>query len=189
MQAALTKMDIAALRQCDSLSVGLGVRDGAEPFCEAVRSIPKTESNPFATDARYSIPALVTTESGSLSSYTSSKPTRCFETLSTYRVLGPNDVGTALATLREGDHVEFRFCPDYAANDYVAKAGLHADCLRMFVLRKGKRVGEFTLATSICPDNSARMCKGGAPSRRWHALASGAMEPGGTLPALDEATV
>jgi hypothetical protein len=65
---------------------------------------------------------------------------------------------TVVQLLRSGDSLRLEFRTDDATNGYVKEAGLHADELYLRVERAGKRM-YFLLDVSICPSNSARMCK------------------------------
>jgi hypothetical protein len=65
-------------------------------------------------------------------------------------------------TLRPGDVVSFNWFPDANTNENLREVGLHADTLYVIVQR-GKKSAQYMAAVSVCPDNSARMCKGAAP--------------------------
>lgn len=66
---------------------------------------------------------------------------------------------TIARTIRPGDEVSLVWRPDDHTNDYLrnARPPLHADVLDIRVVRGNKIVGAFMVATSITPDNSARM--------------------------------
>ena len=65
---------------------------------------------------------------------------------------------TVVSLLRVGDELRLEFRTDEATNGYVKDAGLHADELWLRVDRNNKRL-YFLIETSICPSNSARMCR------------------------------
>ena len=66
--------------------------------------------------------------------------------------------GTLVKLLRAGDTVSLYWYPDAGTNDYVRQAGLHVDYLYLDVMR-GKTQYRYLADVSVCPDNSARMCK------------------------------
>lgn len=65
---------------------------------------------------------------------------------------------SVLRTLRAGDAVSFYWYPDAGTNDYARGAGLHVDHLYLDVTR-GARTVRHLASVSVCPENSARMCK------------------------------
>jgi hypothetical protein len=89
----------------------------------------------------------------------------CFASVSFYHSQNTHE-SCIIKSLREGDEVTFEFYPDCHSNGYVAKAGLHADALFLRVTR-GKNQFRYELDQSICPDNSARMCRN-VPSQDWY---------------------
>jgi hypothetical protein len=150
----LTALDVAALRKCDSLYVW---RRNDDSGVIANKRVERNAKDPFASDtARHAIEAPVRLKydyrydnsGANCSAHVSQYPTqKCH-------------VSAIFATLRAGDGVAFEFYPDAHTNDYCAAAGLHADLLWMHVYRKGALLATWELGTSICPDNSARMCRG-----------------------------
>lgn len=65
-------------------------------------------------------------------------------------------------TLRVGDSVRLEWFPDAHRNESLRDVGLHADVLYVHV-RRGKSWARYIAGTQVCPDNSARMCRGAAP--------------------------
>ena len=64
-------------------------------------------------------------------------------------------------TLRTGDVVSFYWYPDAHTSENLRAAGLHGDVLYVDITR-GKRSARYVAGTSMCPDNSARMCRSGS---------------------------
>jgi len=65
---------------------------------------------------------------------------------------------TIVRLLRAGDKVYLYWYPDAGTNEYCKDAGLHVDYLYLHVTR-GKQQFEYLASVSVCPHNSARMCK------------------------------
>jgi hypothetical protein len=61
-------------------------------------------------------------------------------------------------TLRAGDRVRLYWYPDANTNELLRQVGLHADVLFLDVAR-GKQENRYVAGTSVCADNSARMCR------------------------------
>lgn len=149
----LTKLDIAAFRKADTLCVHL---DAHNPE-GLVRLIKRGDRNkdPFAQDVEHIVSCEVTVpvrrnlDTGA----------KCFGYVDFYHSQ-LTETSCVIRTLRAGDEITFRFWPDCNSNDYVRRAGLHADAMFLDVKRQGKRVACWKLESSICPDNSARMCQG-----------------------------
>jgi len=158
----LTKLDIAALRKADFLTVRFDGSDASK--CEAflIKRAVKSERDPFATDQYHAIAAPVRVYGFD---YKPEDVTRvqCWEMLWLYWSQGGH-AESVLGTLRAGDAIKFEFYPDYHSNGYLAKAGLHGDALRLHVFRGDetlrKLVATWELRSQCSPDNSARMCKG-----------------------------
>lgn len=149
----LTKIDLAALKQANYLLVAHN-RSVSEPSCfQAVKEFAKTETNPFPVNAYHTMLAPVSVQ------YNYRTPNAkyvCFESIWLYR---PDHATSILDTLRAGDAISFMFYPDARSNGYLEDAGIHGDTLYLNVYRKGKHCARFELASSICKDNSARMCR------------------------------
>lgn len=154
----LSKDDIAAIRRADDLVIHLNSKYPAG----LVRLIKRKPYNakPFETDQEIVLEsAKVSIEGHKAHAGIESGQVQCFDSVGIYPSQN-TPVSNVLKTLRAGDEVEFQFRPDYHCNGYVAAAGLHADALMLIVRRNGARHAEFELAMGICPDNSARMCRG-----------------------------
>jgi len=163
----LTKIDISALRKADSLCVHLS-RDYT--IARAIKRNPKTETNPFASDVEHIVNANIRLATMRGEAELAAGQVKCFSMSNLY----PSQRHPAtliLRTLREGDEITFRFAADAHSNCYIAAAGLHADTLYLDVLRKGKTIAYWELETSVCPDNSVRMCKGVPSSERYETSA------------------
>lgn len=128
----LTKMDVAAIRACDSLTVRYSSTDGATVWVE--KEIPKTPANPFAQNATHALDAPV-----SVYVYRG-------EDTSQWRAYGHTriyrgqrcEARSALATLRVGDRISFEFAAGAHSTDAILAAGFYGDVLRLIVRRKGQ---------------------------------------------------
>lgn len=160
----LTKEDIAAIRRADDICIHLGARHPEG----LVRLIKRKAYNakPFETDQEHVISGEhVTTESMPARDALERGTAEFFAMAGIYH----NQhcpVSSVLKSLKVGDELTFSFYPDCHSNGYVAAAGLHADCLYLHVRRAGKR-HTWDLISSICPNNSARMCRGVPNSRDY----------------------
>jgi hypothetical protein len=143
----LTKIDIAALRQCDFVHVTL--IDGVAKV-RAVKRIEQSESQPFACDKEHAIAAEVTNND-------IARLWKCSELVRVYRD-NQDHASAVFAMLRAGDKVRFHFYPDAHTNQYLRDAGLHGDALKLIVERGAKKFW-FELSSSHCPDNTARVCQ------------------------------
>jgi hypothetical protein len=151
----LTKIDIAALRHADHIVAWLDCNGVVGSLFEAVKRAEKTEKNPFATDIRHEIPAPVRT----VFDYRDENATwSCVESVTFYRSQACQ-ASSALATLRAGDAIALQFYPDSHTTQALKEHGFHGDAWNLLVYRKDKLVATFELRSSICQDNSARMCK------------------------------
>jgi hypothetical protein len=159
----LTKIDIAALKHADYLTVRFDGSDNSKSAVSAIKRAHKTEQDPFATDQYHTISAPIMVHGYD---YKPASHVTCWEMLSLYYAQGGH-VESVIGTLRAGDGVRFEFYPDYHSNGYMAKAGLHGDALRLHVTRGDKRFATWELAAQGCPDNSARMCKGIGQTERY----------------------
>lgn len=152
----LTKDDIAAIRRADDICVHLGTRHPQG----LVRLIKRKayDAKPFETDQEHVLTANVVMETMLGRDALAAGKAECFAMSGIYHDQG-TPVSSILKTLRAGDELTFAFYPDGHCNGYVCAAGLHADMLYLHVRRAGKR-RTWEITTSICPDNSARMCHG-----------------------------
>lgn len=164
----LTKADIAAIRGANDICIHLSKRNPAG----LVRLIKRKpyDAKPFETDQEYILTATVNFETALGNNALESGAADCFAMAGIYHSQR-SPVSSILKTLRVGDEITFSFYPDCHSNGYVAAAGLHADCLYLHVRRNGKRQ-TWEFASSICPANSARMCRGVASTRDYDNAAS-----------------
>jgi hypothetical protein len=155
----LTKTDIAAIRRADDICIHLNSRNPQG----LVRLIKRKgyDAKPFETDQEYVLEtAQVRMECGEWQSHY-----EFFAMAGIYHSQAA-PVSSILKTLKAGDEITFSFWPDCHSQAYVAAAGLHADCLYLHVVSNGKR-RSFEFAHSICPANSARMCRGVPKSKDY----------------------
>lgn len=154
----LTKDDVRALRQANRLVVHLSaqyhdgdglvrlVKDETDELKEkeTVLPIPVREEQQYYVDGKVGIRG------------------QNFAHVSLYQNFATTPPATSvLRSLRAGDKVSLAFNADAGTNTYVARAGLHADALWLYVARKGSKSHEtYVLDESVCPENSARMCQG-----------------------------
>jgi hypothetical protein len=154
---ALTKNDIHALRHAHDICVHLNAR---HPL-GLVRLIKRKpyDAKPFETDQEHVLTAVVKLYGHRGRNELENGSAHFFAMRGIY-----HNQHTALSyllkALRAGDELEFTFWPDAHTNGYVAMSGLHADVLYMRAYRKGRVSFDVEIETSICPSNSARMCKG-----------------------------
>jgi hypothetical protein len=159
----LTKTDIAAIRSADDICIHLGARNPQG----LVHLIKRKAYNakPFETDQEYILAATVNFETAHGRDALERGAAECFAMAGIYHNQG-SPVSSILKSLRIGDEINFSFYPDAHSSGYVAAAGLHADCLYLHVRRNGKR-HTWELTSSICPANSARMCRGVPATRDY----------------------
>jgi hypothetical protein len=153
----LTKNDITAIKMADHIVVHLN----ATHPTGLVRLIQdQTPPVPFARETEHNLPALVTLE-GRYTLYPESVTGSSVDCVSHQYVgyEGYNSVRSIMLSLKAGDELSFAFHPDSHSNQYTKDAGLHADVLYLTVRRKDKKVAVWTFDSTICPDNSARMCR------------------------------
>jgi hypothetical protein len=155
---ALTKFDVAAIRHADALSVHLSSRN-PEGLVRAVKRHQRTEKDPYAQDVAHTIDAAVVLDTMRGQEELKNGQAQFFASVGLYHSQHCH-ASAVLRTLRAGDDISFRFYPDGHTNQYIAAAGLHGDLLKLQVRRNGKLIADWELTTSICPNNSARMCRG-----------------------------
>lgn len=178
----LSKLDVAALRKMDSLSV---YRDVAKNESRVTATKEPTyqerERDPFVQSVNYAIGAPVNIRASDYSLWRedakneATKNARAFALVHVYREQVTH-AGSVLKLLRVGDEIGFEFRADSHANGYVARARLHADTLALLLFREGKLVAEFELDASTCEDNTARMVKNVPASKYWRKEAYGESE-------------
>lgn len=156
----LSKDDIYAIRHADDLVVHLGT--GNDHLAKGIVRLIKRKGyrpKPFETDKEYVLENVKVAMENSAGQWAMENGSaKCFAMVGIY----PNQntpVASILRTLKVGDELTFSFYPDAHSNEYVSKAGLHADALFLHVVRKGKR-HSWELDVSVCPNNTARMCYG-----------------------------
>lgn len=164
---ALTKVDLAALRQMDDLVVQRYRNRGGEIVdrVECIRKVQKTEANPWVTEQihRIEAPIRIRDDSWTMSKLDLTDAT-AFAMLGNYKHT-LTTFTSALATLRAGDEIHFEFHPDYHSTQYLAEIGVHCDVLMLHVRRGEKRIACWEIQQSTCPDNTARMVRGIRPKR------------------------
>jgi hypothetical protein len=151
----LDKLDVAALRKADYVSVSLMNGEGK---VRAIKRIEKTERNPFATDAEHYIAAPVRIYCGYR--YETRNP-QCHALVYLYQSQ-KTPATSIINTLQAGDSIRFEFYPDrFRTQAMQQKSTFHADALMLKVYDKtGKLKADWELHLSVCEDNSARMCRG-----------------------------
>lgn len=174
----LTRDDITALRTADSVYLThgkAGREEGSPPglivaLAERKRRVPR----PFAPTTGYADwvtgEYTVATDSRIHAYIDGGSRTRhysyAFAMLSALRL--HSRWATAVRGLRVGDVLTLDWSVDGFANEYLQRATtpsggdavpLHCDSVSLLVTRNGKRVGDYLLTVSICPDNTARMCR------------------------------
>lgn len=158
MGTALTAVDLKALRTADDLV--FRCIDGAS----TIKCIKRVTGDPWQTEKYYSIDV----ESHG------AKDASEFCNSSQYH----EEMRTTLKHLKVGDLLTLAWHKDYGSNGYAKAAShdgsyveayhdtvssfqcLHVDVLRLEVRKEGKEGKDvYHLATSICPNNSARMIR------------------------------
>jgi hypothetical protein len=163
----LTKDDITAIRSANDICVHLNSRN-PQGLVRLIKRKPYN-AKPFETDQEHVLTATVNFETALGNNALESGAAECFAMAGIYHNQS-SPVSSILKTLRVGDEITFSFYPDCHSNGYVAAAGLHADCLYLHVRRSGKRQ-TWEFASSICPPNSARMCRGVPKTRDYDTAA------------------
>jgi hypothetical protein len=151
----LTHMDIKALRQCDRVAISHSETNvGMLRFVKAVE-----KRGPFdETEVSYELPCR-----SSVCDYVGEgcgvRPRdtkfRCFDLVYNYTHT-ESSLATCGAFVRAGDVVSLEWVG--SSNGYTREAGLHLDTVSIAVKRGDKKY-IFPVATSCCPNNSARMIK------------------------------
>lgn len=173
----LSKQDVAAVRKADAICIHLNKENPAGLVRLIRRGKPTDDrtgwTGSYVQDAEYRLPADVRV-GGYQSGYQEqieAGTASCFAHVSIYH-FARNHVFYALRSLRAEDEIAFEFCPDYHTNGYIALAGLHADVCYLKVRRNGKTVAEWALETTICPNNTARMCRGFPDTENYRNMAN-----------------
>lgn len=152
---ALTKMDIAALKSADTL-VARYNRTTDVSRLEAIKDA--SDSNPWEQRHHVACSPSTTCYRSNGDSYQDQIDTAC-TTLQAYR---GEPMETFLALLKVGDGIILDFRAS-CNNNYLNDAGIHFDQCYLTIVRnaEGSKPTRYTImvATSLCPDNLARMCK------------------------------
>jgi hypothetical protein len=143
----LTKMDVAAIRACDSISVRLSATDQNSVYL--TKDKQRTERDPFACDVQHYMDAPV-----SVRVYRSEDTTHASAWGHARLYKGQRcEARSILATLRVGDAISFEFCAGGHSTDAMVDAGIHGDFLRIVIRRKGQtdyaNDDTFTLASRV----------------------------------------
>ena len=152
----LTAHDIKAMRTCDDIVYRFNRADGVSQL-ECI----KRADNKSPWDQTHVIHVNTSDVcfSGSYGSDTYSlQVARAFHMQSRYD-WADNETNTFFAQLKPGDTITARLTANNN-NGYLNTAGLFMDELRLCMRRPNvKKELVFLIAVSVCPDNSARMCK------------------------------
>lgn len=140
MGTALTAVDLKALRTAEDLV--FRCKDGAS----TIECTKKVTGDPWEKEKRHHI---------AVESYGAKE---AFEYCNSSQY--DAQLRTTLKHLKAGDLVTLLWRPDYGSNGYSKDCGLHVDVLVLEV-RKEEKPGKdvYHIATSLCPDNSARMIR------------------------------
>ena len=161
----LTKTDIAALRKGDDLIVRIDGKTGGRAM--VVKRKPYYSKDPFATDVYHDLTATVGMESLRGDQEMRDGHVHAFAMIGIYHNQH-TDTSAILRSLKAGDEIRFTFWADGHSNGYIAAAGLHADVLYLNHYRNGKLLAKWEIATSVTPNNSARMVKGVPSGASYH---------------------
>lgn len=174
--AALSKLDVQALRQADSVSFHYWEETSPEvrsvSVIRANKEVPEEKRGPFG-DREVSRSVYCDVSFARLSE---ERPTKCFAMImcAKYR----DTWQTVVGLLKAGDALSLRWCPDHGTNGYCKAARISGDasapehagvngavCMSIhvdelyLVVRRGKKTLTFLIEVSTCPDNTARMCR------------------------------
>lgn len=152
----LSKDDISAFRKANDMCVHLDKSGGR---VRLIKRKPLWGAKPFETDTEYRVENATVTLEGYRHRDALDNGATCFASVSFYHDQHTPE-SAIVRTLRAGDEITFTFHPDHHTNGYVAAVGLHADSLFLRVRRDGSTVANWEIETTICPSNSARMCRG-----------------------------
>lgn len=154
---AVTKTDLNAIKQGDRIAVHINSLHPAG-LVRVIKENRPTDKQPFAQDVEHIVPASAVQTNHA---HEQGQAIKCFELLYLW---GSDSIAKSVfGMLKPGDRIRFEFRPDYYANGYAKKAGIHVDALHLRVMRgEGQKQKAFTflLDVSACEDNSARMVEG-----------------------------
>lgn len=170
MTTELTRQDIEALRRATTVSFhagpnliggwGMYIRatweSGRAPTVKTKDLFPTDHYPEFAKPERYERERVIVTQTD---------PVRYDAFAMVHSSQYSNRWQTIAAFLRKGDIVGLVWRPDYGTNDYLRQHRLHADELHL-VIARGKKNYTFCVATSVTPENTARMVRG-VKARAW----------------------
>jgi len=151
----LTKTDVAALKQADHVCFDRE-RNG-DSGLRCIKELKK--AGPYEDRERtYEIACTSVLRGGE---GTVSQAAQCFELEYVWRS-GESVIGSIISLLRVGDVIQLEWLADNS-NGYLREAltngrKLYRDELYLRIKRNGKYL-RFHVATSICPDNTARMIR------------------------------
>lgn len=152
--APIDAVQLAALRKCSDV-VFSHFNDAS-----SIRAIKRTRacaSNPFAGDVELTIPC-ETRWNDYAKDCGMSWPVPSFRGFEMFGNYDDSAWRTIATLLKVGDVLTLEWSRDAASHETMRQLGLHGDRLRLLVIR-GKARMWFELATSICPDNTARMIR------------------------------
>ena len=119
---ALTKLDIAAIRQADAIVVCLYQRE-PDGKVRLIKHVERNENNPFAQSIEHNLPADVVI-SGYHGTGIKDGAVSCSAHADIYHPqITP--LSSALRTLRVGDKLRFVFRPDAHTTQALCNAGIH----------------------------------------------------------------
>lgn len=150
----LTAADVAALRKADTISFHL-YHDrigGLVSKIAATKERRRTEADPFAEDVTVNVYV-----GHSVRDYGDRKATRYTAFDMIHHPQGCDWWRTIVSLLKTGDILTLVWIRDNNTQ-VVKEAGLHYDSLQLRVDRGSKSM-TFKVATSVCPDNTARMVR------------------------------
>jgi hypothetical protein len=157
----LTREDIRRLRVADRIRVGLA---GGTSTVELVKVQDGPKLAGFEGDRRVELTSLIDipvyslTKQGAYTTEWQHSQVECWANIFMY----PQQMDNATAavwSLRAGDDVLLEFWPDAQCTQALRAAGFHGDSLYLHVMRAGKRVARWTLATRITDTDSPRLCR------------------------------
>ena len=151
----LTALDVKALRQCDRVAISHnGTSVG---ILRCVKSVEKR--GPFdEREVSYEIhcrSSVCDYTGDGFSARSRDTAFKCFDLVYNYTHT-ESSFATCGAFVRAGDILSLEWVG--SSNGYTREAGLHLDTVSMIV-KRGDRKFVFPVATSCCPNNSARMIK------------------------------
>ena len=163
----LTKMDIAALRKADRLSIHFNGRDPDKNIVRAIKDNRPSEANPYAQDIEHRIAIPIRCRAynghGDYVSAEDIKAVTCFAHVYFYHAQH-TAASTIVQMLRAGDEAWFEFIGDGHTTYAMDERGeFHGDELVLHVERgegKARKHLEFVMDHGTCLDNSARMVRG-----------------------------